>query len=174
MVPLSGSDVSAQDIERLIRTLGASPVYEGFTPAVTALQYVLADQQLLTSLTTRLYPKVAESCEIALPCVERNIRTMIAVIWEKNQFLFQIVVGYRMTARPSVGDFLASLSTFLMYHPAKDWPDYLREKNVIAKHKKVPCQAFSRVNMVLFVILVSPFVLLFSLQSLYHSPKCLC
>ena len=112
MVPLSGSDVSAQDIEQLLRTLGASPVYAGFTPAVTALQYVLADQQLLTSLTTRLYPKVAESCEIALPCVERNIRTMIAVIWEKNQFLFQIVVGYRMTARPSVGDFLASLSTF--------------------------------------------------------------
>lgn len=126
LVPLSGSDVSAQDIEQLLRTLGASPVYAGFTPAVTALQYVLADQQLLTSLTTRLYPKVAESCEIALPCVERNIRTMIAVIWEKNQFLFQIVVGYRMTARPSVGDFLASLSTFLMYHPAKDWPDYLR------------------------------------------------
>lgn len=126
MIPLSGSDVSAQDIEHLLRTLGASPVYAGFTPAVTALQYVLADQRLLTSLTTRLYPKVAESCEIALPCVERNIRTMIAVIWEKNQFLFQIVVGYRMTARPSVGDFLASLSTFLMYHPAKDWPDYLR------------------------------------------------
>lgn len=73
MVPLSGSDVSAQDIEQLLRTLGASPVYAGFTPAVTALQYVLADQQLLTSLTTRLYPKVAESCEIALPCVERNI-----------------------------------------------------------------------------------------------------
>ena len=63
MVPLSGSDVSAQDIEQLLRTLGASPVYAGFTPAVTALQYVLADQQLLTSLTTRLYPKVAESCE---------------------------------------------------------------------------------------------------------------
>lgn len=54
MVPLSGSDVSAQDIEQLLRTLGASPVYAGFTPAVTALQYVLADQQLLTSLTTRL------------------------------------------------------------------------------------------------------------------------
>ena len=53
MVPLSGSDVSAQDIEQLLRTLGASPVYAGFTPAVTALQYVLADQQLLTSLTTR-------------------------------------------------------------------------------------------------------------------------
>ena len=51
MVPLSGSDVSAQDIEQLLRTLGASPVYAGFTPAVTALQYVLADQQLLTSLT---------------------------------------------------------------------------------------------------------------------------
>ena len=66
MVPLSGSDVSAQDIEQLLRTLGASPVYAGFTPAVTALQYVLADQQLLTSLTTRLYPKVAESCEFAL------------------------------------------------------------------------------------------------------------
>ena len=27
MVPLSGSDVSAQDIEQLLRTLGASPVY---------------------------------------------------------------------------------------------------------------------------------------------------
>ena len=50
MVPLSGSDVSAQDIEQLLRTLGASPVYAGFTPAVTALQYVLADQQLLTHL----------------------------------------------------------------------------------------------------------------------------
>ncbi|MFR4627453.1 MAG: sporulation initiation factor Spo0A C-terminal domain-containing protein [Dorea formicigenerans] len=92
MVPLSGSDVSAQDIEQLLRTLGASPVYAGFTPAVTALQYVLADQQLLTSLTTRLYPKVAESCEIALPCVERNIRTMIAVIWEKNQFYSRLLL----------------------------------------------------------------------------------
>ena len=109
---LSGSDVSAQILNSCFGLLVLLSVYAGFTPAVTALQYVLADQQLLTSLTTRLYPKVAESCEIALPCVERNIRTMIAVIWEKNQFLFQIVVGYRMTARPSVGDFLASLSTF--------------------------------------------------------------
>lgn len=61
MVPLSDYDVSAQDIEHLLRTLGASPVYAGFVPTVTALQYVLADQRLLTSLTTRLYPKVAES-----------------------------------------------------------------------------------------------------------------
>lgn len=173
MVPLSGSDVSAQDIEQLLRTLGASPVYAGFTPAVTALQYVLADQQLLTSLTTRLYPKVAESCEIALPCVERNIRTMIAVIWEKNQFLFQIVVGYRMTARPSVGDFLASLSTFLWYIRPKTGRTICDKKMLSQNIKSTMCR-LSRVNMVLFVILVSPFVLLFSLQSLYHSPKCLC
>lgn len=126
MAPFSGSDVSVQDIEHLLRVLGASPVYAGFTPAVTALKFILADQRLLTSLTTRLYPKVAESCGIALPCVERNIRTLIGIIWEKNQFLFQIVAGYGLTARPSVGDFLAILSTYLMYHPAKDWPDYLR------------------------------------------------
>lgn len=126
MAPFSGSDVSVQDIEHLLRVLGASPVYAGFTPAVTALEFILADQRLLTSLTTRLYPKVAESCGIALPCVERNIRTLIGIIWEKNQFLFQIVAGYGLTARPSVGDFLAILSTYLMYHPAKDWPDYLR------------------------------------------------
>ena len=66
MVPLSGSDVSAQDIEQLLRTLGASPVYAGFTPAVTALQYVLADQQLLTSLTTQKLPNPAKLRFLAL------------------------------------------------------------------------------------------------------------
>lgn len=126
MASFSGSDVSVQDIEHLLRALGVSPVYAGFIPAVTALDFILTDQQLLTSLTTRLYPKVAESCGIALPCVERNIRTLIGIIWEKNQFLFQIIAGYGLTAKPSVGDFLAILSTYLMYHPAKDWPDYLR------------------------------------------------
>ena len=122
----SGSDITIEDIEHLLRVLGASPVYAGFTPAVTALQYILEDQHLLMSLTTRLYPKVAESCGTTAASVERNIRTVIAIIWEKNQFLFQIVAGYGMTARPSVGDFLAILSTYLLYHPSKDWPEYLR------------------------------------------------
>ena len=122
----SGFEITIQDVQHLLRTLGGSPVYAGFTPAVQALMFILDDETLLTSLTTRLYPKVAESCGIALPCVERNIRTLIASIWEKNQFLFQIVAGYGMTARPSVGDFLAILSTYLIYHPFKDWQDYLK------------------------------------------------
>lgn len=122
----SGFEITIQDVKHLLRTLGASPVYAGFAPAVQALMFILEDETLLTSLTTRLYPKVAEFCGTTPASVERNIRTVIAIIWEKNQFLFQIVAGYGMTARPSVGDFLAILSTFLLYHPSKDWPDYLR------------------------------------------------
>lgn len=122
----SGSDITIEAIEHLLRVLGASPVYAGFTPAVTALQYILADQRLLMSLTTRLYPKVAESCGTTAASVERNIRTVIAIIWEKNPFLFQIVAGYSMNVRPSVGDFLAIISTYLLYHPFEEWPEYLR------------------------------------------------
>ena len=120
------ADVAVEDIEHLLRILGVSPIYAGFTPAVTAMKFVLEDPHLMTSLTTKLYPKVAGSCGTSIPSVERNIRTVISIIWEKNKFLFEIIAGYGMTARPSVGDFLAILTTYLMYHPADKWPDYLR------------------------------------------------
>lgn len=126
MAFFSGSDITLEDVQHLLRSLGASPGYAGYVPATQALLFILEDETLLTSLTTRLYPKVAESCGISLPTVERNIRTLISVIWEKNPFLFQIIAGYGMTARPSVGDFLAILSTYLIYHPTEYWPEYLR------------------------------------------------
>ena len=65
MVPLSGSDVSAQDIEQLLRTLGASPVYAGFTPAVTALQYVLAQP---TAVDISYHQTLPKSCRILRNC----------------------------------------------------------------------------------------------------------
>lgn len=79
MVPLSGSDVSAQDIEQLLRTLGASPGLCRLYASRNSSSICSGGPTAVDISYHQTLPKVARSCEIALPCVDWNIRTMIAV-----------------------------------------------------------------------------------------------
>lgn len=65
MVPLSGSDVSAQDIEQLLRTLGASPVYAGLYASRNSSSICSGGP---TAVDISYYQTLPKSCRILRNC----------------------------------------------------------------------------------------------------------
>lgn len=106
------------DAFALLRRLGITANYEGFFHA--AYSVVLAKQQpdRLLLVTKWLYPDVAKKYGTTWQCVERNIRTVIALAWERNPTYMQQLAGYPMIQKPRVGQFISILTGALLQDQA--------------------------------------------------------
>ena len=91
-------------------SLGVSPNYVGFYPAAYAITLCAEQQDRLLLVTKRLYPEVAQHYKMSWTAVERNIRTVLAVIWEKNPALLVSLAHRPLQCRPRNTEFLAILS----------------------------------------------------------------
>ena len=102
----------------LLHELGITATYSGFYH--TAYGVKLAQQQpdRLLLVTKWLYPDIARQYETTWQCVERNIRTVISLAWQRNPALLEMLAGYPLTKKPSVGQFIAILSYHLSNHQA--------------------------------------------------------
>lgn len=98
------------DIYNLLMRLGVTPNYRGFLYTAYALQLSIADGQRLLLITKHIYPAVARHYRTTWNSVERDIRTVIDIVWKRNPALLNQLAGYEMNRRPSVSQFLAILS----------------------------------------------------------------
>ena len=63
--------------------------------------------------------ELAKRCGVNCQCVERNIRTVIAVAWKTNPQLLSELAGYSLSRRPKATQFIAILVFyFLQRKPA--------------------------------------------------------
>lgn len=100
-------------IKDLLGSLTVTAKYRGYPITVAACELLLEDEMLLYSVNKELYPKIAERCNCRKETVERNIRTVILHIWDRNrEHLFEIA-GYEMEVPPTVTEFLGILICYL-------------------------------------------------------------
>ena len=100
-------------IKGLLGSMAVSAKYRGYPITVVACELLLEDEMLLYAVNKELYPKVAQRCKCSGTTIERNIRTVIMHIWDRNrQKLFEIA-GYEMDAPPPVTEFLGILISHL-------------------------------------------------------------
>lgn len=94
----------------LLHRLGITANYGGYF--YTAYGVLLAEQQpeRLLLVTKWLYVDIARQYKTTWQCVERNIRTVIALAWERNPKLLMSLAGYPLVKKPSVGQFIAILT----------------------------------------------------------------
>lgn len=101
-------------ISAFLRSIGFRATYIGFQYLVCAISLVMSNESYLHSLTTRLYPCVADIYGISAVSVERAMRFMINVFWDHgNVALLEDRLGYPMHDRPSIGEFIDVIAFYI-------------------------------------------------------------
>ena len=91
----------------LLRRLGVTANYKGYSYTAYALALCAERPDLLLLVTKNLYPEVARRYRTTWQAVERNIRTVIMVVWRRNPTLLDRMADGLLTERPPSTQFLA-------------------------------------------------------------------
>lgn len=95
--------------------LGATANYRGFSYTAYAVLLCVQQQDRLLLVTKWLYPDVAKRYGTNWKAVERNIRTVITVVWEQNRaWLEGTGPPSRLLRSPCAAQFLSILSNSLL------------------------------------------------------------
>ena len=99
--------------ERLINELGINSTYYGYRFLHYAILLAVRDSSYLLSITTGLYPAIAEKYNTSVYSVERNIRTVVTACWEYgNRDLLKQISSYPLNLRPTTGEFIDIIVTY--------------------------------------------------------------
>lgn len=100
--------------EELLRSLGVTGNLKGFHYAVHMIELAEQAPGLVTSLSKSLYPDTAKQFHVTAASVERNLRTIVKVCWNRgDRELFSKVAGMRLTYQPTNGMFLDMTANYL-------------------------------------------------------------
>ena len=72
-----------REIELLIRSLGINGTYRGYRYLCYGIKLCLEDEDYLLCISKLLYPEIARIFHTSGSSVERDIRTVIRVCWER-------------------------------------------------------------------------------------------
>lgn len=101
-------------IYELLQRLGISGRYRGFRYLAYAVFLTLQSKDHDLLLTKELYPGVAKHYKTTWRCVERNIRTVVKVCWERgNRSLLNELARFPQEQPPCTGQFIEILAMYL-------------------------------------------------------------
>lgn len=101
------------EINSLLNALGLPSNYAGYGCIAQAVDIACNDPQTLTLVSKRLYPEVARRCGSTPSAVERNIRTVIAALWNTSPKRLQQLTQFPVRDRPRPAQFIAILVSAL-------------------------------------------------------------
>lgn len=102
----------------LLHRLGITANYEGYFYTAYAVSLVEKQPDRLLLVTKWLYPDIAKQYNTTWQCVERNIRTVISLAWERNPTQLVRLAGHGLDRKPSVGQFVGILTYNLIKEKA--------------------------------------------------------
>lgn len=106
--------MSELEIEYLIRALGIGATYRGYRYLNYGVKLCLRDEDYLLSVSKLLYPQIAKYYHTTSSSVERDIRTVIRVCWERgNRRLLQEIALRPLDSQPTSSEFLDILTAHL-------------------------------------------------------------
>lgn len=94
----------------LLHRLGVTANYRGFFYTAYAVALAKKQPDRLLLVTKWLYPDIARQYKTTWQCIERNIRTVISLAWQRNRTQLEELAGYSLEEKPSVGQFIAILA----------------------------------------------------------------
>lgn len=102
-----------QRVSLVLSELGLTINYAGFNYVAYAVSLCMQEPDRLLLVTKWLYPDVARRYHTSSACVERNIRTICKLSWERNPALVREMARHPLTEKPSNTELIAILTTYL-------------------------------------------------------------
>ena len=101
-------------IENELRRMGVGGTRKGFWMIVWGVSLALEDPLMLSAVTEKLYPAVAEICETNKQCVMRDMRSLVEWCWNfGDREAMCEILGRRLMEKPTVGEFIDLLTSNL-------------------------------------------------------------
>ena len=101
-------------VTKVMLELGMPAHLRGYQYVREAVCMSIEDMELVGSVTKLLYPEIAKKCRTTDQKVERAIRNIIEVSWERgNEILMEEMFGYSRKQgkkRPTNSEFIAAVS----------------------------------------------------------------
>ena len=94
------------DFDVVIRSLGATNRYKGFSQLIDALKICMEVQKYPVQITKDIYPVLARKYCTKPTTIEHNIHTILKVCWETDKEKFSQMAGYKVLLMPSNAVFL--------------------------------------------------------------------
>lgn len=107
-------------VGRELLHLGITMRYKGYSQTIFAVEMALADPESLTLVSKRLYPEVGKRFGVSWQVVERNIRTVVEVIWELNRDGLGHIAGCELRRKPTASDFISIIVNDVNLHLGSD------------------------------------------------------
>ena len=110
-------DTEIIEIEKLIRSLGIGATYRGYHYLSYGIYLCLQDENYLLSVSKLLYPQIAQIYRTTSCSVERDIRTVVRICWERgDKNLLENIAMHSLEHRPTTGEFIDILVGYIKYH----------------------------------------------------------
>jgi len=100
--------------------LGITMRYKGYSQTVCAVEIAMADPESLMLVSKRLYPGVGKHFGVSWRVAERNIRTVVDVIWQYNPIGLSNMAGHELLRKPTVSDFVSIMVSDAKTHLGPD------------------------------------------------------
>ena len=109
-------DTSAEmtDIYDLLLRLGVTANYIGFFHTAFAVHLAIQEPERHLLVTKCLYPEVAGQYQTNWSCVERNIRMIAEIAWNRGRPFLEELARHPLMDRPKASEFLAILAAYLL------------------------------------------------------------
>lgn len=103
-------EVSVNQVLHLLSSFGMPINYIGVQQMAFAVTLVSENPACLNMVTKELYPSVAAHYQVNSSNVERNIRTVIKILWEKNPEVLEKIAGHELNRKPTSARFIAMVT----------------------------------------------------------------
>lgn len=106
-----------KEAQNLLRNLGVNSSYIGFYYIAYGIAIAMKDPYLMVHIYKGLYVEIAIHFHTSVANVERNMRTVINMIWTKgNTQLLNKIFEKEMTSRPNNTIFVDGMSHYIRNH----------------------------------------------------------
>jgi len=92
--------------------MGITANYKGFMQIAFAIYYALQDPKRLEEVTHHIYPLVAIQCNTTITAVEKNIRTVVNIVWRDYKDHFEKITKTNLKYQPGNAQFIAALTMY--------------------------------------------------------------
>lgn len=98
-----------KNTETTLHKFGITRRYKGYRSVISAMRLLAEDESRITAVTKEIYMEIAALEHQNWKAVERNLRTVVQLAFNREPHLMNRIMGCELTEAPCTCDFLALL-----------------------------------------------------------------